>query len=245
MTDLFSQRPAPRVCFDIELSNVIELAPGEDLDKYGPFDISCAAASTDGEQVRHWTTPGSDGRPALQLDQATAADMLGWLRQQQLDGARLFAWNGLSFDLRWIGSVAGDAKLAGEVALDLYDPMFQFFVQRGFPVGLAAVAQALGVEEQKLMSGADAPVQWQAGNHQLVLDYVAGDCRITDQVVRGIEQAGCIRWRTRKGTVSSEPVPELRRVRDLLTAPEPDVSWMDSPIPRSKFTAWLPAELLS
>jgi hypothetical protein len=29
-----------RVSFDIEISNIFELAPGEDLDKYGPFDIS-------------------------------------------------------------------------------------------------------------------------------------------------------------------------------------------------------------
>ena len=33
-----------RVSFDIEIANIFELKPGEDLDQYGPFDISCAAA---------------------------------------------------------------------------------------------------------------------------------------------------------------------------------------------------------
>jgi hypothetical protein len=132
-----------------------------------------------------------------------------------------------------------DFRLAREVALDLVDPMFQFHVQRGFPVGLAAVAAALGVEEQKSMHGSDAPKRWQAGDCQAVLDYVAGDCRITAEVVARIERNRAVKWRTKKGTVSSEPMPRLLPVRDLLDAPLPDVSWMSDPIPRAKFCAWL------
>jgi hypothetical protein len=139
-----------------------------------------------------------------------------------------------------MGVAAGDPTLAAEIALDLIDPMFQLFCQRGFPVSLAAAAGGLGVEETKLMGGADAPVEWAAGNHQLVLDYVAGDCRITNAVCAAIERERGLRWRTKRGTTSFEPMPELRRVRDLLDSPEPDTSWMDSPIPRAKFTAWLP-----
>jgi len=228
------------VSFDIEIANIFELAPGEDLDAHGPFDISCAAAADDQGVITHWTSLAPDGSFAPHLDQARAHELLSWLRAEQLAGSRLFAWNGLSFDLRWIGVAAGDVPLAAEVALDLYDPMFQFFVQRGFPVGLAKVADGLGIEESKLMDGADAPRQWAAGEHQLVLDYVAGDCRITDKVVAGIEESGGVSWRTSRGSVSREPMPVLRPVRELLDAPEPDTSWMDSPLPRSKFTCWLP-----
>ena len=228
-----------RVSFDIEIADVFELAPGEDLDAHGPFDISCAAAIDEAGEVRHWVSPGEDGRPAHHLDAGTAREMLTFLRAKQRAGSRVFAWNGLSFDLRWLGVAADDVALAAEIALDLYDPMFQFFVQRGFPVALAKVAEGLGIEEKKLMGGADAPVEWARGNHQLVLDYVAGDCRITDQVVAQIEKRGELRWRTRRGTLSHEPMPELRRVRDLLDAPEPDTSWMDAPMPRTKFTGWL------
>lgn len=244
MIDTNRAVPGRRISFDIETADVIDLAPGEDLDAYGPFHISCAAAADDSGRVRHWTTAGEGGRPAPHFDRQTARAMLSWLRDEQQGGARLFAWNGLSFDLRWLGVAADDVPLAATIALDLYDPMFQFFVQRGFPVGLAKVAEGLGVAETKLLDGADAPLQWQQGHHQLVLDYVAGDCRITDQVVAAIESGGAIRWRTRKGSISSEPMAELRRVRDLLGAPEPDTSWMDAPLPRSKFCAWLPAELL-
>jgi hypothetical protein len=235
-----SSRSGRRVSFDIEIANQFDLAPGEDLDKYGPFDISCAAAIDDLGEVELWTSRTEDGFFANHLTAATAHEMLRWLRDQQLAGARLFAWNGLSFDLRWIGVAAGDVALAAEVALDLFDPMFQFFVQRGFPVGLAKVAEGLGISETKLMSGEDAPAEWAAGNHQLVLDYVTGDCRITDQVVARIEETRGVTWRTARGKLSTEAMPELRQVRDLLDAPEPDTSWMDAPMPRSKFTSWLP-----
>ena len=94
-----------------------------------------------------------------------ARDVLIFLRAQQRAGSRVFAWNGLSFDLRWLGVAADDVPLAAEVALDLYDPMFQFFVQRGFLVALAKVADGLGIAETKLMDGADAPVEWARGNH--------------------------------------------------------------------------------
>ena len=77
--------------------------------------------------------------------------------QEQKRGAMVSAWNGLSFDLRWLGAAANDVALAREVALELYDPMFQFFILRGFPIGLAAVADGLGIVETKLMHGADAP----------------------------------------------------------------------------------------
>ena len=234
-----STSSATRVAFDIELANIIDLAPGEDLDAHAPFDIACAAAADANGGLWHWFCREPVGTPARQLDGLLARDMLAWLREHQQRGVRVCAWNGLSFDLRWLGHVADDMPLAREVALDLIDPMFQFFVQRGFPVGLAKVAEAMGVVEAKLMSGEDAPKRWAAGEHQLVLDYVAGDCRITDAVVACIEKERAVRWRTKRGTLSSEPMRELLPVRALLDAPLPDTSWMSDPLPRSKFTAWL------
>jgi hypothetical protein len=236
----FDFEPAPlRVAFDIEIADVFELAPGEDLDARGPFSISCAAAATDRGDVRHWYARGADGAPGRCLDAAGAREVLLHLRSEQRRGSLVCAWNGLSFDLKWLGVAADDRALAREVALDLVDPMFQLFVQRGFPVSLASAAEGLGIAEKKLMDGADAPKEWARGNHRLVLDYVAGDCRLTSQVVARIQSLGELRWRTKKGTVSSERMRELRPVRELLDAPLPDVSWMSTPIPREKFCGWL------
>lgn len=229
------------VCFDIEIANVIELKPGEDLDQYGPFDISVAAASTGADAVRHWYDVDERGVPARCLGAARAREMLQFLREMQLSGARVCAWNGLAFDLRWLGVAAGELALASEIALDLYDPMFQLFCARGFPVSLAAVAEGLGVEQKKLLRGEQAPIEWARGNHQLVIDYVAGDCRITASVLERIVETGAVRWRTKRGTLSTEPMPQLKRVRDAMRDPLPDTSWMSSPMKREKFHGWLAA----
>ena len=124
----------------------------------------------------------------------------------QDDGFMVCAWNGLGFDLQWIGYNAGNMKLAREVALNLYDPMFQFFNQRGFPVSLAAVAQAMGIAQSKLMTGEDAPKQWHAGNYKEVMDYVLGDSQMTSLIVKEIIKQKKITWITQKGDRKSEPL---------------------------------------
>lgn len=230
---------APVLAFDIEIANEFDLAPGEDLDRYAPFDVSVAATTTREGPVRHWYSRDAAGRPARQLDATLARDVLAFLRAEQQRGALVCAWNGMAFDLRWLGHAADDAALAAEVALDLYDPMFQFVSRRGFPVSLAAVADGMGVPETKLMSGADAPKEWARGNHQKVLDYVAGDCRLTRAVVERIVARREVRWRTRKGTVSVEALPRLERVRDVMRAPAPDQSWMSDPKPWESWFGWL------
>jgi hypothetical protein len=108
-------------------------------------------------------------------------------------------------------------------------------------VSLANAAEGLGIREKKLMRGEDAPVEWARGNAALVLDYVAGDCRITELVVARILERRELRWKTKRGTISAEPMPRLLSVREALELPVPDTSWMSAPIPREKFIAWLRA----
>jgi hypothetical protein len=228
--------------FDIEISDEFDLGPGEDLAQYGPFHISVAATLESGGASRLWHSVGAGGAPARSMERDTAGELLAFLARMQKEGWKLFAWNGLGFDLRWIGHNAGDMETAATVALGLYDPMFQFFNQRGFPVGLAAVAEAMGVRQTKLMDAADAPREWNKGNHQRVMDYVVGDCQITDQVIDAIARQGRVSWRTRKGTVSSESMRRFKTVAEVLRDPEPDQSWMPAGgMKRAKFTDWLPA----
>ncbi len=227
------------VSFDIEIADEFELAPGEDLDSKGPFAIACAAAFDDRERLQHWYARTPNGSPDRQLDAKLAREMLDWLRAQQTSGVKVCAWNGLGFDLKWLGVAADAPALAAEIALELFDPMFQFVVQRGFPIALASVAAGFAIEEKKLMRGADAPKEWARGDRKLVLDYVAGDCRITTRVVERILAAREIRWLTKKGTLSTEPIAKLAPVRELLDAPLPDTSWMREPLSREKFYAWI------
>ncbi len=224
---------------DVEIANVFELKPGEDLDSYGPFDISVAATLVAGGEERLWYSADRDGRPLPTMTREKAHELLRYLQAMQSQGYTVCAWNGLSFDLRWIGHVAQDRVLAAEIALRCCDPMLQFFNQRGFPVSLAAVAKAMGIKQGKLMHASEAPVQWCAGNHRAVMDYVLQDCRVTNEIVRRVAARKEILWVTRTGACRQEPMETLKTVAAVLQDPEPDQSWMTSPIPRRKFHQWL------
>ena len=227
--------------FDIEISNVFDLGPGEDIDKYAPFDIAVAAtAIVDGEE-RVWHSAGADGKPLIKMERQLARELLQYLETRQAEDYAICAWNGLSFDMRWIGHAAGDMAAASRVALAMYDPMFQFFKLKGFPVGLEAVARGLGIPMSKSMEAADAPREWAAGNHTQVCDYVLGDVRMTNAVVGAIERKRQITWLTQRGKRSTIPVPQLRTVAECLRDPMPDQSWMTTPISQRKFTHWLAA----
>ena len=145
--------------FDIEISDVFELGKYEDIEKYAPFHISVAATAIHNGEERIWYSEDADGSPALSVTQQRAHELLEYLDEMQQAGFMVCAWNGLNFDLKWIGHQAEDMALAARIALKSYDPMFQFFNQAGFPVGLAQVAQAMGISQEKLMDGADAPKQ--------------------------------------------------------------------------------------
>ena len=128
---------------------------------------------------------------------------------------------------------------AAQVARGLYDPMFQFFMLKGFPISLEAVAAGMKIATKKLMNGAEAPLRWRDGKHDEVCQYVQCDARMTVEIIAAIVRKRQIAWITQKGTRSSIPVPTLRTVADCMRDPMPDQSWMSRPIPKSKFIGWL------
>ncbi len=225
--------------FDIEISDVFELERYEDLEKYAPFHISVAATAVHNGEERVWYSEDEKGHPALNLTQQRAHELLEYLDEMQQKKFMVCAWNGLSFDLKWIGYQADDMALAARIALKSYDPMFQFFNQAGFPVGLAKVAEAMGISQEKLMDGADAPKEWRAGNCQKVMDYCLGDCQMTNLIILAIQKIKQVRWVTGRGYVSSKPMPRLKSVEEVIQDPEPDQSWMDTPMPKAKFYKWV------
>lgn len=227
--------------FDVEISKVFELGPGEDFEDYAPFDISVAATHLEGGESRLWLSHGPDGTPLTNLTCNDARDLLDHLEQMQADEHKIVAWNGLSFDLRWLGHVTGDLAKASRIALKSYDPMFQFFKIKGFPVSLAKVGEGMRIKTTKIMDGADAPKEWRAGNHERVCDYVTGDARMTVEIVSAIARSKRIVWVTRRGTPDAVSLPSLRTVEECLGDPMPDQSWMDAPLPQEKFAGWLTA----
>lgn len=229
--------------FDIEISDIFELKPRENIDKYAPFHISVASTAIYKGEERVWYSVDKSNKPLLRISKTEANNLLNFLKTKQNDGYYICAWNGLQFDLQWIGYNAENMQLASEIALNMYDPMFQFFNQRGFPVSLTSVAKAMGIKQTKLMNGADAPKEWHAGNYQKVMDYVLGDSQITNLIIKEIIKRKEIAWVTQKGYIRTEPIQRLMNVEEIIRKPKPDQSWMDSPIPRENFYKWFPKKI--
>lgn len=227
------------ISFDIETSDVFDLKPNEDLEMYAPFHVAVAGVVHLTGANSTWLSIGADGAPLKNMTPQTAVELLRELRRLQEAGHILCAWNGASFDLKWLAYAAHDEKLASQIALDLYDPMLQFFNLTGYPVGLDAVARGMRLAEVKMMGSEEAPKLWSEGKHDRVIDYVCSDARITNAIAEKIHLTGSVSWITKKGTTKSERIGKLKRVREILNEPEPDQSWMDTPIPREKFVKWI------
>ena len=68
--------------FDIEISDVFELRKYEDMDQYAPFHISLAATAIHNGEERVWYSE-DEGRPALNMTQQRAHELLEYLDQMQ------------------------------------------------------------------------------------------------------------------------------------------------------------------
>ena len=89
------------------------------------------------------------------------------------------------------------------------------------------------------MDGADAPLQWAEGNHEAVMEYCLGDCQLTNQIIAEIMTKKRVNWITASGKNSSEPMPALKPVGQVIDEPMADQSWMSTPLLKSKFHEWV------
>jgi hypothetical protein len=236
--------PRKYLAFDLETAKDV---PGEDFNwrPHRPLGISCAAAfPADAQEPIVWHGKQPDGKPAAQMSQAEAETLVRELLSFVANGYTLLTWNGLGFDFDVLAEEAAARDKCRQLAENHVDMMFHVFCDRGFPVALDKAAQALGIPGKPPgMSGLLAPQLWAQGRYQEVLAYVAQDARVALQVALKCDERKRFEWITRKGTRSSIQLPRgWLTVRDALRMPEPDTSWMDSPIPRRAFTEWLGVE---
>jgi hypothetical protein len=229
------------IAFDIETAADI---PGTDFNwrPHRPIGITCAAVlASDAADPVVWHARSADGKPAPRMSRDEARAVVKFLTEQAAAGYTIVTWNGLGFDFDVLAEESGAAETCRDLALGHVDMMFHVFCEKGFPVSLEKAASALGIAG-KLdgISGWQAPKLWARGEHQKVLDYVAQDVRLALQIANQTEVKKTFAWHTQKGTVSSLPLKRgWLSVRDAQKLPEPDTSWMDKPIPRKNFAAWL------
>jgi hypothetical protein len=168
--------------------------------------------------------------------------LVRYLSEARQAGQTAVTWNGAGFDFRVLAQASGLVDECIELAWAHLDLMFWFHCRNGYSVGLNKAAQAVGSGKTEGMSGADAPRLWDAGEYQMVLDYVAQDVRALAAVHEGAARGNALRWINSRGRVSRAPGP-LLTVREAYKLPATDTSWMTrAPWPRTKFVGWMLAQ---
>ncbi len=246
VNDVIDAQILPRVtrkflAFDIETAKDV---PGEDFDwkPHRPLGISCAATfSTECKSPRLWYGGQRSAKPTQKMEVSEIAELVHYLLAMVKSGFTIVTWNGLGFDFDVLAEESGLLSECQQLALAHVDMMFHVFCTKGFPIALENAAGGTGIAGKTAgISGVKVPQLWSQGRHKEVLDYVAQDVRTTLNLACTCEQKRSLRWITRKGTTSECVLPKgWLSVKDSLHLPEPDVSWMDSPMPRNQFTGWL------
>ena len=230
------------LAFDIETAHPAPDDPGASF----RVGITCAATATSDGDARVWHGGEQrDGRLAGRMTAGECSGLAAELCAMNDAGYTVVGVNSLGFDLRVLAAESQDLATQvnlQELALDHVDICFQMLCERGFMVGLAALAAGAGISGKLSgMDGLKAVAAWQGtrGDQDRVLRYVAQDARATLIVCETIAKRCEIRWRNSKGQVKSHRIERLLTVREALALPEPDTSWMDEPWPRSRFAGWV------
>jgi len=216
----------------------------EEIDSFRDFDhtgITCAAArASDGEPMT-WHGGKAAGTFTDRMSEEEAVAMVDYLSEKQEAGYQIATWNGLAFDFPILYAVSGRDPRCKALARDHVDMMFHFFCIKGFAISLAKALEGMGLSgKTEGFDGALAPKMWREGRYEEVLDYVAEDARATLDMAEAGNRERAVRWVSRRGKLRSCELKQgWKTVAEALREPEPDVSWMDDPWPRSRFTGWL------
>lgn len=229
------------LAFDLETATDV---PGADFNwkPHRPLGISCAATfSTECPAPKLWYGGQGQGTPTARMAREEAAALVQYLIDMVAAGFTIVTWNGLAFDYDVLSEESGRFAECKQLATQQIDMMFHVFCIKGFPIGLDKAAQGCGViGKTEGMSGIRVPQLWLQGQHQQVLDYVAQDVRTTLELASLCQERRSLSWITKKGSLSACALPKgWLAVQAALRLPIPDTSWMDSPLPRSQYTAWL------
>lgn len=232
------------LAFDIETAKEV---PGADFNwrPHRPLGIACAAILTsDSDQPLLWYAKTPDDLPAERMSQRDAQGLVEYLSRMAADGFTVLSWNGLGFDFDVLAEESGALVACTKCALGHVDMMFHVFCSLGYPVALDKAAQGMGLPGKPPgMSGLKAPKHWAQAQFKEVLEYVAQDVRCAMQIARTCGQRRTLEWITRKGTKGSVRLANgWLTVQEALRLPEPDTSWMSTPLSRDGFTAWLSSD---
>ena len=139
--------------------------------------------------------------------------LIDYLSAELAAGYPPLAWNGAGFDFRVLYELA-ETQEHKTKALHLgthgVDPMFNFFMHKGFPVAMHRVASGFALPINKSGEGGDAVTDWLEGDataRKAVVAYCARDVAVLAMVVVAIEASNEIRWVTKASGRVAEWAP--------------------------------------
>ncbi len=212
---------------------------GNDWKRFCLLGITCAAAASSDGGLWNWYAHDAAGKFTDKMSRSQChqlVDDLQWLS----DDYEILTWNGLGFDFDILNQEARHQQgYCKELALNHIDMMLHFFASKGYPLGLDAAAKGMNLPgKPEGMTGAKAPELWASGEYHKVLDYVSWDVKNTLAVAEAVEATGRLDWTARSGRPNSWLCSKWLTAKEAMALPEPDVSWMSDPWPRSKFYGW-------
>ncbi len=211
------------LAFDLEIFKLIP--DGEsDWKAHRPLGISCAATLCVDEPVPLlWHADEKSGA----MSPIDCRALVRYLEHQRRDGYTIITWNGLGFDF---DILAEESQMHFEccvLAMGHVDMMFQFFCQKGFPLGLDACAKGCGLPGK--MEGMDGSQASALGQ----------DVITTLRIAETVRRNKGFSWTARSGRQNHVRIDEWLTVGYCLHLPAPDTSWMSDPWTRDKFTGWM------
>jgi RNase_H superfamily len=228
------------VAFDIETATDV---PGTDFNwkPHRPLGISCAATLAAGDEAPRLWHGGASQAPAARMAGADVVKLVAHLSELAASGHTIVTWNGLGFDFDILAEESGMVAECRKLAWEHVDMMFHVFCVKGFFIGLDSAARGSGLPgKTEGISAMMAPRLWKQGKHKEVLDYLSQDVRMTLALANACETKRALTWITKKGKPSECTLPQgWLAAQEAAKLPVPDTSWMDSPKPRTDFTAWL------
>jgi hypothetical protein len=232
------------LAFDIETAR---LTPqGDDWLNHRPLGISCYALAWRGPEGTQTVTGfGKDdaGKYQPQISRAECQALVQILTDHVKSGFTLLTWNGLGFDFNVLAEESGMHTACCDLARAHVDMMFQFFCLQGYPLGLNTAAKGMELPGKvEGMNGSQAPLLWQQGQYDKVLEYVAQDVITTLDVALAVEARSQLRWNTRGGKPNRVAIPKWLTVTEALALPLPTHKWVRKPMLRERFTSWMTAQ---
>lgn len=221
--------------WDIEIAK--DIPEGIGWKDVRPLGITCASAVSD-DFVESWWGGKSEGKYNPQMSVEEVRQMVNFLELQS-SNYKIVTWNGLSFDFDVLAEESESRELCIDMALNHIDMMFQFFCQKGFSVGLDAVAKGCGLHgKTEGMHGDLAPIMWRNGECEKVIEYVIQDSRTTLEVANYIDQKKYLLWITKSGRTKPATLGNLITVNECKDLVLPDQSWMTNPLTKEDYLRW-------